>query len=76
MLLFPLSIFACDVQVESVYPNYDVSTTTNTTEAYTLHETHYVVSLPVGYDVYMAGKMDDDTREGKVYRYDYTISIL
>ena len=25
LLLFPLSIFACDVQVESVYPNYDVS---------------------------------------------------
>ncbi len=60
--------------VELTNPNYDVSTTTNTTEAYTLHETHYVVSLPVGYDVYMAGKMDDDTREGKVYRYDYTIS--
>lgn len=60
--------------VELTNSNCNVSTTTNTTEAYTLHETHYVISLPVGYDVYMAGKIEEDTREGKVYRDGYTIS--
>ncbi|MBE6568626.1 MAG: hypothetical protein E7658_00220 [Ruminococcaceae bacterium] len=60
--------------VELTNPNYDISATTNTSPAYTLNGSNYVVSLPVGYEVFMAGCKSSSVREGTVYRDGYTIS--
>lgn len=60
--------------VEITNSNYDVGRTTNTTPQYTLKETSYVISLPEGYAVYMAGKKSSEVRSGTVYRYDYAIN--
>lgn len=60
--------------VEITNSSYDVGRTTNTSPSYTLHETHYIVSLPEGYAVYMAGQKSTQVRSGTVYRYDYAIN--
>jgi len=54
--------------------NYNVSLATNTSPAYTLHATNYVVSLPTGKAVYMAGATSSSVRTGKVVYYNYAIS--
>lgn len=54
--------------------NYEAQTTTNTTPAFTLHNINYVVSLPIGATVYMAGRNSTTVRQGQVVYYDYAIS--
>lgn len=54
--------------------NYVAQTTTNTTPAFTLHNINYVVSLPIGATVYMAGQNSTTVRQGQVVYYDYAIS--
>jgi len=60
--------------VEITNSNYAVSLTTNTSPSYTLHASHYVVSLPTNYTVYMAGTNSSSVRTGKVLYYNYAIS--
>lgn len=54
--------------------NYEVDWNTNTTAPLTLHNNNYVVSLPIGYTVYMVGCNSNTIRSGKVVYYDYAIS--
>lgn len=54
--------------------NYLVARSTNTTPSRTLHASHYVIALPQGYTVYMAGGTSTSIRQGVVKYYDYSIS--
>lgn len=54
--------------------NYEVDWNTNTTMPLTLHNNHYVISLPIGYTVYMVGCNSSNIRSGKVVYYDYAIA--
>ena len=47
---------------------------TNTNPAYALHSSHYVVSLPTNYTVYMAGKKSTSVRQGSVVYYSSSVS--
>jgi len=60
--------------VQITNSNYTVGLTTNTNPAYTLHASNYVVSLPTGYAVFMAGQNSTKVRAGKVLYYNYAIS--
>ena len=51
-----------------------VSLSTNTSPAYTLHSTNYVVALPANYTVYLAGVNSSSARSGQVIYNDYAIS--
>lgn len=54
--------------------SYSMSLTTNTSPSYTLHSSHYVVSLAQGYTVYMAGKKSSSVRTGTVVYYSSSVS--
>jgi len=54
--------------------NYNVGLATNTSPSYTLHATNYVVSLPTGKAVYMAGATSSSVRTGTILYYNYAIS--
>lgn len=54
--------------------SYSMSLTTNTSPSYTLHSSHYVVSLAQGYTVYMAGKQSSTVRTGTVVYYSSSVS--
>ncbi len=60
--------------VEVTNNNYSVSQTTNTSPSYTLSNTSYIVSLPIGYTVYFAGCNSYSARTGKVIYFDYSIA--
>jgi hypothetical protein len=60
--------------VEITNSNYTAGRITNTSPSRTLHASHYVVALPQGYTVYMAGGTTTNIREGEVEYYDYAIA--
>lgn len=60
--------------VQVTNSNYSVGLTTNTSPSYTLHSSHYVVALPVGYTVYLAAGTSTTVKSGQVKYYDYSIS--
>lgn len=60
--------------VKMTNTNYEVDLGTNTNPSYILHDNHYVISMPIGCTIYMAGRNSNTVRVGKVVYYDYAIS--
>ena len=59
--------------VKMTNQNYEVTFETNTTPSYSLTPMTYIISLPVGKTVYMAGAMSNTVRTGKIIYFDYAL---
>ena len=62
----------CFIQITD--SGFTASRITNTSPSYTLHDSHYVTTLPTNYTVYMVGQNSPSVRQGTVVNYSGTVT--